>query len=155
MREHLANSAPRPAYSLPVPPSPERELQKRHWADGALERLGALAEAAERLRKAFESGPGIDADQNALLSSSLLGASAALTQWLEISRAPRGLRSAEAEMGATAGVYRNAAVTFSSLADADPDQHAARCAACQKLLDQGEHHLELFFSILRGKGLAP
>jgi hypothetical protein len=155
MREHLANSDPRPAYSLPVPPTPDRELEKRRWADGAGERLGTLADAAVPLRRAFEAGPGVDPDQRERLSSSLLGASAALTQWLELSRAPRGLRAAEAEMGATAGVYRNAAVTFSSLADADPDQHAARCAACLRLLDQGEHHVELFFSILRKKGLAP
>ncbi len=138
-----------------MPPTPEQELQKRQWVDGAVERLETLTKAALPLRRAFESGTRVDLDDSEPLSSSVLAASAALMQWLELSRAPRGLRGAEAEMGATAGVYRNAAVAFSSLADADSDQHAARCGACLKLLDQGEHHLELFFSILHKKGLAP
>lgn len=138
-----------------MPPTPEQELEKRQWVDGAVERLGSLTKAALPLRRAFEPGPGVDLDQNELLSSSVLAASAALMRWLELSRAPRGLRGAEAEMGATAGVYRNAAIAFSSLADADPGQQTARRAACLKLLDQGEHHVELFFSILTTKGLAP
>ena len=58
-------------------------------------------------------------------------------------------------MGATVGVYRNAAVAFSSLGKADAVQDAARRTACLKLLDQGDHHVDLFFSILGEKGLAP
>lgn len=155
MREHLANLDPRPAYSLPVPPSHDQKEEKRQWTDGALERLRVLTRAASPLREAFESGASIEPDGHDHVTSDVLGASAALTQWLELSRAPRGLRRAEAELGATAGVYRNAAVAFSSLTDANPDQHAARCVACLKLLDQGEHHVELFLSILRKKGMAP
>jgi hypothetical protein len=137
-----------------VPPTPEKELEKRKWVEGALERLGPLTAAALPLRGAFEPRSSVDLDHSDALSSSVLAAAAALTQWLELSRAPRGLRAAEAELGATAGVCRNAAVAFSSLADADPDQHAARCAAGLKLLDQGEHHVELFFSVLNKKGHA-
>ena len=138
-----------------MPPTPEQELAKRKWVEGALERLGPLAAAALPLRGAFEPGSDVDLDQSEAVSSSALAAAAALTQWLELSRAPRGLRATEAELGATAGVCRNAAVAFSSLTDADPDQHAARCAAGLKLLDQGDHHVELFFAILNKKGLAP
>jgi hypothetical protein len=154
MREHLANSDPRPAYSLPVPPSQDQE-EKRRWTDGALERLRSLTGAAAPLREAFESGARLDPDLCVHVTSPVLGASAATTQWLEGSRAPRGLRRAEAELGATAGVYRNAAVAFTSLADADPGQLARRRAACLRLLDQGEHHVELFYSVVRNKGLVP
>ena len=54
-------------------------------------------------------------------------------------------------MGAAAGVYRNAAVAFKSLADVEGVQRKARSRACATLLEQGDHHVELFVAALAKK----
>lgn len=133
-------------------PNPDPNEAKRRWVAGALEQIADLKAAAALLRRAVEldaAGPTLEE-----LPASAAATAASATRWLEASRAPRGLGKAEAELGATAGVCRNAAVACSSLADADSEQHAARRAACLRLLDQGDHHVDLFFSILDKKGWA-
>jgi hypothetical protein len=61
------------------------------------------------------------------------------------------LAKAGGELGAAAGVYRNAAVAFKSLADVDGDQRGARANACATLLEQGDHHVETFVAALAKK----
>jgi hypothetical protein len=136
-----------------MPSTPHQQMAKRQWVDGAQVRLGALTEAVAALRGESASGYVTGLERIEKVASEVLGAAAALTQWLGTSRAPRGLAKAEGELGATAGVYRNAAVAFGSLAKAGSDQHQARCAAGAKLLDQGDHHVEMYVSILQKRGL--
>jgi hypothetical protein len=136
-----------------MPSTPDQQMAKRQWVDSAQVRLGALTEAVAALRGAFASENLTGPARVEKVASEVLEASAALTEWLGTSRAPRGLAKAEGELGATAGVYRNAAVAFGSLAEAGPDQQAPRYAACVKLLDQGDHHIEMFVSNLQKKGV--
>jgi len=74
-----------------------------------------------------------------------------LTDWLRSGHAPRGFGKAGGELGAAAGVYRNAAVAFKSLDDVDGDQREARSNACATLLEQGDHHVEIFVAALAKK----
>ena len=85
------------------------------------------------------------------VASEVVTVCAAVTGWLSGSQAPRGLRRAAAELGAGAGVYRNAAVAFRSLADADEDQRQVRSRAGVTLLEQGDHHVEVCSGILAKK----
>jgi hypothetical protein len=137
-----------------MPRDPHDDLAKRQWVEGAVARLEALRQAVGPLRGALISGPRTAPGQQGPLTFPVMEAVVSVTRWLE-ARAPSGLGKAEAELGATAGVYRNVAVAFSSLADSELEQHAARFAACVKLLEQGDHHVELFFSILEKKRLGP
>ena len=73
------------------------------------------------------------------------------TDWLRSGHAPRGFAKAGGELGAAAGVYRNAAVAFKSLTDVDGDQREARANACATLLEQGDHHVEIFVAALAKK----
>jgi hypothetical protein len=70
-----------------------------------------------------------------------------MLQWLHDSPAPSRYGEAEAELGATAGVFSNAAFAFRSLAEADTDRRAARAELCASMLVQGEHHVEMFLAI--------
>jgi hypothetical protein len=126
------------------------EMAQRRWAQDARYQLRVLTEAVAQLRGSLET-PATPATQREPLAAAVTDACAVLTQWLQSTRAPRGLRKAEGELGATAGVYRNAAVAFGSLNDADPNQFEARYQAYSKLLQQGDHHIEIFFDLLRKK----
>ncbi len=126
------------------------EMEQSRWAQEARDQLRALTEAVAKLREGLETSA-TPATQREGLAATVNDACAVLTQWLHSTRAPRGLRKAEGELGATAGVYRNAAVAFGSLNDADPNQFEARYQAYSKLLQQGDHHIEIFFSLLRKK----
>ncbi len=128
----------------------DRQMAQCRWAEDAQDQLRALTEAVAQLREGLEA-PATPATQRDGLAAAVTDACAVLTQWLHSTRAPRGLRKAEGELGATAGVYRNAAVAFGSLNDADPNQFEARYQAYSKLLQQGDHHIEVFFALLRKK----
>jgi hypothetical protein len=134
-----------------MPSNPELEAAKRRWAETAQGLLEELTDGVAALRGAFESGNPSKAELPEGVASNIVSASAKVIDWLGTSRAPRGLGKAEGEIAATSGVYRNAAVAFESLSDANPDQYAARCAACANLLEQGDHHVENFVSLLRRK----
>jgi len=131
-----------------MPADPQLEAALRQWAAAARERLMTLTEAVTLLRGAATQTATETRDD---VASEVLAASTALVDWLHMSRAPRGLRKAEGELGASAGVYRNAAVAYGSLSDADPHQYEARLAACLKLLEQGDHHVEIAVSLLHKK----
>jgi hypothetical protein len=134
-----------------MPSTSALDEAKRQWLEGAVEQVQPLIDAAALLRSALNQAPTASVGRNDMQSAEVLSAATSLLRWLEAPRAPRGLRKAEAELGATAGVYRNAAVAFSSLADAGPDQHTARSVACVRLLDQGDHHVDLFMAIVDKK----
>ena len=59
------------------------------------------------------------------VASHVVAACSNLNDWLRSGHAPRGFAKAGGELGAAAGVYRNAAVAFKSLADVDGDQREA------------------------------
>ena len=85
------------------------------------------------------------------MASAVVTGCGALTDWLASGRAPKGLGKAEGELGAVAGVYRNAAIAFRSLTDAEVDQRKARAVACASMLDQGDHHVGIFAGALAKK----
>jgi hypothetical protein len=123
---------------------------RRRWAAAAQERLATVMDAVALLRATFEglsekgSGSGDDPSEQVLASC------AELATWLDGSRAPKGLGKAGGELGAVAGVYRNAAFAFRSLDDVD-DARPARVAACATMLEQGNHHVETFLAMLAKK----
>jgi hypothetical protein len=132
---------------------PELESARWEWAATARQRLRAVTTSVDRLRQSFASGvPGVE--EATAVAEDVIGACAALTEWLGGAHAPRGLGKAEGELAAAAGVYKNAAFAFRSLEDADPDQHEAREVACATMLEQGDEHVEVFAAtLLRKLGL--
>jgi hypothetical protein len=134
-----------------VPRSPEPEAARREWASLALEYLSALTETVDRLREAFRTEKESPSETNEAVASQVVSACGELSSWLRSSHAPRGLAKAGGELGAAAGVYRNAAVAFRSLAEAEGMQRQARSNACATLLEQGDHHVEVFVAALAKK----
>ena len=124
---------------------------KPRGADGLLlqEYLVAVTQAVDRLREVFQTETPPQTDE--AVASQVVSACSKLSGWLRGSHAPRGFAKAGGELGAAAGVYRNAAVAFRSLADVDGDQRQARSTACATLLEQGDHHVELFVAALAKK----
>jgi hypothetical protein len=147
----LANCSAWPAYILFVPGNPELEAAMRTWASTAKERLSAVTEAVAHLRKLFDMESETPPEMVAGVATEVITACGNLVEWLRSSHAPRGLGKAGGELGAAAGVYRNAAVAFRSLADADVDQRQVRSKPCASLLEQGDHHVETFAGILAKK----
>jgi hypothetical protein len=129
---------------------PQLESARFAWATAARHRLRAVTTAVGQLRRSFDTGSTGEAEAT-LLTDEVVGACLALTEWLAGDRAPRGLGKAEGELAAAAGVYKNAAFTFRSLGDAEPDQREARTAACATMLDQGDEHVEAFAATLLRK----
>jgi hypothetical protein len=130
---------------------PESQAARRRWASTAKERLTPVTETVAHLRKEFEMESDMPPETATAIASELISACGSLSGWLGSSRAPRGFGKAEGQLGAAAGVYRNAAVAFRSLADADTDQRQVRSNACATLLEQGDHHVETFVRALEKK----
>jgi hypothetical protein len=80
------------------------------------------------------------------LAEKLTAACDGVVEWLHTSPAPKGFESAEAELYAAAGVYRNAAVAFRRLAEATGEPDDVLVRACEALLRQGDHHVIAFLS---------
>jgi len=127
-------------------PDPALEQARREWAAAAHTRLGPVLGAASRLRLAFDTATDPSPVSAGDPAAELIAACADLLQWLHDSPAPSGHGQAAAELGAAAGVFRNAAFAFRSLDEAGPDQHAARAEACASMLVQGEHHINTFLA---------
>jgi len=134
-----------------VPGNPEAEAARRIWASTAQENLVAVTEAVDHLRELFEMEVETPPDADEAVAAQVVSACASLSGWLNSSHPPRGFAKAGGELGAAAGVYRNAAVAFRSLADVDGDQRRARSSACATLLEQGDHHVEIFVAALAKK----
>ena len=134
-----------------VPGNPETEAARRRWAFTAQEHLGAVAGAVEHLRELFQKGLETPPETDEAVATQVVSACASLSGWLSSSHPPRGFAKAGGELGAAAGVYRNAAVAFRSLADVDGDQRQVRSNACATLLEQGDHHVETFVAFLAKK----
>ena len=116
----------------------------------------AVAQAVDRLREAFKTEPEAPPAADDAVASQVVSACSDLNGWLRRSHPPRGFAKAGGELGAAAGVYRNAAVAFRSLADVDGDQRQARSLKCATLLEQGDHHVEIFAaSLVKKLGDAP
>jgi hypothetical protein len=81
-------------------------------------------------------------------SDPLLASVSGLLDWLTHAAVPTGLEAAAAELQAAAGVYRNAAVVYPGLSDPNEESHAARSRACDAMLEQGEHHVAMFRSLV-------
>ena len=134
-----------------MPRSPEPEATRHKWASHALEYLSTLTEAVDRLREAFQTEREKPSETNEAVASQVVSACGELSRWLRSSHAPRGFAKAGGELGAAAGVYRNAAVAFRSLADVDGGQRLARSNACATLLEQGDHHVDSFVAAVAKK----
>jgi hypothetical protein len=114
---------------------------RREWATTAEDRLAIVTDAVERLRKVFEIAWEIP---SAEVASEVVAGCDSLAGWLNSTRVPRGLGKAEGEIGAAAGVYRNAAIVYLNLEDVDGYRRSARSNACARLLEQGDYHVETF-----------
>lgn len=128
----------------------ERDAARRQWAAGAQGHLDALVDAVGNLRAAFETAP-TEGQPHEETSDRVLEACAALAGWLTGNKAPRGLGKAEGELGAVGGVYRNAAFAFRGLEEGGAEARAPRVAACATMLDQGDHHVEVFRNLVAKK----
>lgn len=124
----------------------ENARLRRKWTTTAEERLDVVTAAVERLRKVFGIARDMPSEASAEVASEVVTGCDSLTGWLSSTRVPRGLAKAEGELGAAAGVYRNAAVVYRNLGDADGYQRWARSNACAKLLEQGGYHVETFLA---------
>ena len=111
----------------------------------------AVTEAVHHLRELFQMEVETPPRTDEAVAAQVVSACASLSGWLNSSHPPRGFAKAGGELGAAAGVYRNAAVAFRSLADADTDQRQVRSNACVTLLEQGDHHVETFVAALAKK----
>jgi hypothetical protein len=134
-----------------VPRSPEPEAARRQWASLALGYLSAVTETVDHLREAFRAERERPSETNEAVASQVVSACGELSSWLRSSHAPRGFAKAGGELGAAAGVYRNAAVAFRSLTDVDGAQRQARSNACATLLEQGDHHVDAFVAAVAKK----
>jgi hypothetical protein len=134
-----------------VPRSPEPETARRQWASLGLEYLTAVTASVDRLRDAFWTEGEGPSETNEAIASQVVSACGELSSWLRSSHAPRGFAKAGGELGAAAGVYRNAAVAYRSLADVEGSQREARSNACSSLLEQGDHHVDSFVAAIAKK----
>ncbi len=117
----------------------------------AREHLTAVTHAVDKLRGVFQEDPPADSEVDEAVAADVLAACSKLSDWLRSGHTPRGFARAEGELGAAGGVYRNAAVAFKSLAEVEGAQRQARSRACATLLEQGDHHVELFEATLAKK----
>jgi hypothetical protein len=134
-----------------MPGNPEPEAERRRWASTAQEYLVAVTEAVDHLRELFQIELETPPETDEAVAAQVVSACGSLSGWLSSLHAPRGFAKAGGELGAAAGVYRNAAVAFRSLADVGGDQRQARSTACATLLEQGDHHVEIFVAALAKK----
>ena len=119
---------------------------RRRWANTAEERLAVVTAAVERLRKVLENDRETPSDAFGEVASEVVAACGSLAEWLAGTRGPRGFAKAEAELGAAAGVYLNAAVAVRRLEEVDGRKRLARSNACAMLLTQGDHHVDSFLA---------
>jgi len=117
---------------------------RREWVTTAEDRLAVVTDAVEHLRKVFNIAREIPSEASADIASEVVTGCDSLAGWLNTTRVPRGLRKAEGELGAAAGVYRNAAIVYLNLENVDGDRRSARSNACTRLLEQGDYHVETF-----------
>jgi hypothetical protein len=117
----------------------------------AREYLVPVTQAVDKLRGLFRAGPETLSEADVAVAADVLSACSNLSDWLRSAHAPRGFAAAGGELGAACGVYRNAAIAFKSLSDVDGDQREARSSACATLLEQGDHHVEIFNAALARK----
>ncbi len=71
------------------------------------------------------------------VASEVVTACGILAEWLSSTRVPRGLGKVEGELGAAAGVYRNAAVILRSLEDVDGYQRAGSVKCLRHVVGTG------------------
>ncbi len=117
---------------------------RRRWATTAEEHLNVVTAAVADLRKVLAVDAEMLFDVDADIASKVVVACGSLEGWLGGTRAPRGLAKAEGELGAAAGVYRNAAIVFGKLKDVEGYQRHTRSNACALLLGQGDDHVDAF-----------
>jgi hypothetical protein len=132
--------------------APDLDASRREWAETARVRLAQVTESVCALRRAFEVAAGEERDPWYGPSERVVASCDTLKGWLAGAKAPRGLGRAEGELGAIAGVYRNAAYAFRNVPGADEQgARSARMAACATMLEQGDHHVDAFLAVLAKK----
>lgn len=115
---------------------------RREWRALAEERLAVVADSVARLRNVFGLAREQPSEAAEVVASEVVLTCDNLAAWLSTMPAPRGLGNAEAELGAAAGVYRNAAVLLRNLKDIDGYRRWLRSNACATMLEQGDCHAE-------------
>ena len=131
-----------------MPGTPDSHAASSEWASTAQDYLAIVTQAVDGLRGLFQADRETPSEADQLVASQVVSACSNLTDWLRSRHAPRGFGKAGGELGAAAGVYRNAAVAFKSLSDVEGEQREARSNACATLLEQGDHHVEIFIAAL-------
>ena len=134
-----------------MPGASEPQAARRAWASAAQEYLAAVTQAVDGLRELFQADREPSSEADGVAASQVVSACNNLSGWLRSGHAPRGFAKAGGELGAAAGVYRNAAIAFKSLADVDGDQRKARSNSCATLLEQADDHVEIFVAALAKK----
>ena len=124
---------------------------RREWATTAEDRLAVVTDAVKRLRKDFNIAREIPSEASVEVASELVTGCDSLSEWLNSTRVPRRLGKAEGELGAAAGVYRNAALVYLSLENVEGYRRSARSNSCTRLLEQGNYHVEMFVAALAKK----
>jgi hypothetical protein len=130
-----------------MPPAPRG--QKR-WIEATERRLEPVVLASLRVRVALDVARDSVSSDDVLedAGAPLLTAAADLLVWLRRAVTPPGLEGAVAELLAAAGVYRNAALVYPGAPDLDGESREARTAACDAMLEQGEHHVAMFRALV-------
>ena len=113
--------------------------------------LAVVTDAVKRLRKDFNIAREIPSEASVEVASELVTGCDSLSEWLNSTRVPRRLGKAEGELGAAAGVYRNAALVYLSLENVEGYRRSARSNSCTRLLEQGNYHVEMFVAALAKK----
>jgi len=124
-------------WKEPQSPSPD---PSKGWMCNLISWTGSPRASSE----VFNIARAIPSEASAEVASEVVTGCDSLAGWLNTTRVPRGLRKAEGELGAAAGVYRNAAIVYLHLENVDGDRRSARSNACTRLLEQGDYHVETF-----------
>ena len=130
--------------------TPDPAAARRQWASTAQDYLVAVTQAVDNLRGVFLAERETSSEAEEAVASQVVSACTNLNEWLRSGHAPRGFAKAGGELGAAAGVYRNAAVAFKSLRDVDGEARG-QSYACATLLEQGDHHVQTFVAALAKK----
>jgi len=129
---------------------PSMKPRRKRWIAAAERRLEPAVLAALRVRVALDVARGSCSSADVLedAGAPLLAAAADLLHWLSRAAVPSGFEGAVAELHAAAGVYRNAAIVYPGTPELEDESRDARAAACDAMLEQGQHHVAMFRSLV-------
>ena len=128
----------------------ELDGAERVWATCARARLEAVTVAVGALRSELDALVAGQESRRRHSSDQVISACNTLADWLARSTAPRRLRRADGELGAAAGVYRNAAFVFRSLIDWG-QRSEGPVSTLPAMLRQDDGHVQAFLAIVASR----